>query len=165
MAKAQAAQREPDTAAIAAYRDDLKEGRGGANTYVTLLGLRTFETLGLLERVRKGLSYRALEHFQRNIGLPMEQVAALVQIKPRTLVRRREQGRLTPEESDRLLRAARVFGRSLELFEGDAPAAREWLASPAPALAGATPLSVASTEVGAREVESLIGRLEQGVFS
>jgi putative toxin-antitoxin system antitoxin component (TIGR02293 family) len=54
---------------------------------------------------------------------------------------------------------------ALDLFEGDAGAARSWFSAPAPALANRTPLEVSSTDVGAREVENLIGRLEHGVFS
>jgi putative toxin-antitoxin system antitoxin component (TIGR02293 family) len=100
-----------------------------------------------------------------NVGLSREALADLVQIKPRTLDRRKEGGRLRPEESDRLLRAARVFGGTIALFEGDADAARTWLSSPQRALGGAVPLEMARTEVGAREVESLVGRLEHGVFS
>jgi uncharacterized protein (DUF2384 family) len=42
-------------------------------------------------------------------------------------------------------------------------AAREWLRRPAIASGGAGPLHFAGTEVGAREVEHLIGRIEQGI--
>jgi putative toxin-antitoxin system antitoxin component (TIGR02293 family) len=150
---------------IARFRQRLRAKRGGPHAYVALLGLRNLETLQVLERVRSGLPYEALERFQRNVALSLDELAALVQIKPRTLQRRREEGRLSPEESDRLLRATRLFGRALELFEGDAGAARTWLAKPARALGGAAPFEVAASEVGAREVENLIGRLEHGVFS
>jgi putative toxin-antitoxin system antitoxin component (TIGR02293 family) len=64
-----------------------------------------------------------------------------------------------------LLRASRLFGRTLELFEGDRDAATEWLTTAQPALGGARPIDLANTDVGAREVETLIGRLEHGVFS
>ena len=149
---------------VPAYRELLREKRGGPHAYATLLGLETQGALALLDRVAAGLAYRAVERFRRNAGLSLHELAALVQITPRTLARRREEGRLTPEESDRLLRAARVFGKALELFEGDAASARAWLAAPAPALGGRTPREVAATEVGAREVEDLAGRLEHGVF-
>ena len=59
----------------------------------------------------------------------------------------------------------RVFGRALELFEGDSRAAERWLSSPKRALGGAVPSELAETEAGAREVEALIGRIEHGVFS
>ena len=72
-------------------------------------------------------------------------------------------GRLQPEESDRLLRASRVFGRALELFEGDPEAARRWLDTPQAAIGGARPFDTIRTDIGAREVEFVIDRLEQGL--
>ncbi len=137
---------------------------GGDNAYVLLIGLEPADNAALVAWVEEGLPYRALERLRSNVGLSREALADLVQIKPRTLDRRKG-GRLRPEESDRLLRAARVFGGTIALFEGDADAARTWLSSPQRALGGAVPLEMARTEVGAREVESLVGRLEHGVFS
>ncbi len=67
--------------------------------------------------------------------------------------------------AEQLLRVDRIIGCSLELFEGDRDGAVEWLLSSQPALGGASPMDVAKTEVGAREVEDLIGRLEHGVYS
>jgi putative toxin-antitoxin system antitoxin component (TIGR02293 family) len=99
------------------------------------------------------------------MGLSMDEMAGLVQIRPRTLDRRKKEGWLRPEESDRLLRASRVFGRAIALFEGDGEGALGWLSTPQMALGGAVPLEMARTEIGAREVEGLIGRLEHGVFS
>jgi putative toxin-antitoxin system antitoxin component (TIGR02293 family) len=143
----------------------IREKRGGPHFYVSLLGLEVPETLALLARVEAGFPYTAFERFQRNVDLSTHELATLVQIKPRTLARRKEEGRLSAEESDRLLRASRVFGKALELFEGDLDATRTWFSTPAPALGGRTPQEVSGTEVGAREVENLIGRLEHGVFS
>jgi len=154
-----------ESADLAAFRSLIRERRGGPHSYVALLGLKAFEPLEIMDRVRAGLSYRAFERFQRNIDLSLSELATLVQITPRTLARRREEGRLSAEESDRLLRATRVFAKALALFEGDVDAARAWLSAPAPALDDRTPREVASTDVGAREVENLIGRLEHGVFS
>lgn len=74
-------------------------------------------------------------------------------------------GRLDSSESDKLVRLSRVVGRTLALFEDNQAEAKHWLASPQLALGGASPLEMASTEVGAREVEALIGRLEYGVFT
>ena len=162
MAKAEAVQ---ETSDIATFRRIVREKRGGAHFYVTLLGLKTLETPELLKRVEAGFAYSTFERFQRNVELQSEELAQLLQIKLRTLARRREQGRLTADESDRLLRASRVFGKALALFDGDVEAARAWFSTPAPALADRTPQDVSTTEVGAREIENLIGRLEHGVFS
>ncbi len=59
----------------------------------------------------------------------------------------------------------RVFAKALELFEGDRDAASEWMLSPLPALGGETPIDIARTEAGARQVENLVGRIEHGVYS
>jgi putative toxin-antitoxin system antitoxin component (TIGR02293 family) len=119
----------------------------------------------LVERVEEGFSFGELERLRQNMGISMDEMAELVQIRPRTLDRRKKEGRLHPEESDRLLRATRVFGRAIALFEGDVEGALGWLSTPKRALGGAVPLEMARTEIGAREVEGLIGRLEHGVFS
>ena len=101
----------------------------------------------------------------RALALPGGQLAEALGIPGRTLHRRKADARLTPDESDRLVRLSRLYAAALDLFEGDAAGARQWLASPALALGGATPLRWSQTEPGAREVEALIGRLEHGVFS
>jgi len=119
----------------------------------------------LVRRVQEGLSFGALERFRQNIELSTHDLAELVQISRRTLTRRRVAGRLQPDESDRLVRVSRVFSEVIELFEGDVTAARSWLARPQPALDGETPLDMLKTDVGTREVEGLIGRIEHGVFS
>jgi putative toxin-antitoxin system antitoxin component (TIGR02293 family) len=133
--------------------------------HLSLLGLPALETNELLALVARGLPFGAIERFKQASGLAWEAVCELVQIPPRTLTRRRAARRLEPGESDRLVRAARVFQQAIDLFEGDAQAAREWLASPQRAFGGATPLAFARTETGAREVENLIGRLEHGVYA
>jgi putative toxin-antitoxin system antitoxin component (TIGR02293 family) len=132
---------------------------------VILLGLETFEPLDLLRAMKKGLSYRTFERFRRNTSLSFARVTALIDIPRRTMTRRKREGRFLPDESDRLLRASRLFGKTLELFEGDRDAATEWLTTAQPALGGSVPLDLAKSDVGAREVERLVGRLEHGVFS
>lgn len=141
-------------------------GSGGAHTphgYASLLGLRRYDVAGLQERVLRGFRYQTVRRLQDEIDLTLAELGELVQIHPRTLARRRVEGRLQPDESDRVLRAARVLGKAAELFEGDMDAARRWLGAKNRALGGQTPLEYARTGIGAREVERLIGRLEHGV--
>lgn len=147
------------------FRQFLQRGTPGPHSHVVLLGLETFDAPTLLKTVARGFLYRTFVRFQRNIGLPFERVTELIDIPRRTLTRRKREGRFLPGESDRLLRASRLFGKTLELFEGDREAATEWLTTDQPALGGALPIDLARTDVGAREVETLIGRLEHGVFS
>ena len=141
-----------------------KEGFS-ANYYVLLLGLEVADTPELLKRTKEGLGYDSWENFIRNTDLRKEDAIDLVQISSRTLSRRKEEGRLHPDESDRLIRAARIFALTSELFDGDVDSARRWLTTAQAALGGSMPIEYASTEVGSREVEALIGRLEHGIPS
>ena len=159
------ATRAETTRDVERFRQFLDHGAPGPHAYVVLLGLETFAAQDLLKTVGKGFVYRTFERLQRNTALPFEFLVELIDIPRRTLTRRKREGRFLPDESDRLLRASRLFGRTLELFEGDRQAATDWLTTAQPALGGATPLDLARTDVGAREVERLIHRLEHGVFS
>jgi putative toxin-antitoxin system antitoxin component (TIGR02293 family) len=152
-----------DTSDIAEVKAQLATRTRAEHFYVALLGLRNYRPFKIYVQLRKGLSYSAFERFQRNTRLNSATIAELIQLPPRTLARRKEAGRLQPDESDRLLRVARVFGRALELFEGDPAAARHWLSSKQPLLGNLIPLELAGTDVGALEVEHLIGRVEHGI--
>ena len=118
-----------------------------------------------LRQVQKGFHYESLLRFHKQSGIPIGTIADLVQLPQRTLMRRKAKGRLRPDESERLLRISGVFEKASELFEGDAEHARRWLTSPNKELDNISPLDFARTEIGAREVEDLIGRLAHGVFT
>ncbi len=156
---------EPTTKDVERFRRFLRRGAPGPHSYVILLGLETFDAPDLLRMVKRGFLYRTFERFLRNTSLPLDRMTALVDIPRRTLTRRKREGRFLPDESDRLLRASRLFGKTLALFEGERHAATEWLTTAQPALGGAAPIDLAKTDVGAREVETLIDRLEHGIFS
>jgi putative toxin-antitoxin system antitoxin component (TIGR02293 family) len=129
------------------------------------LGLSASNSAELIQQVERGFSFKTLHTLESRSGLPGAALAGLVGIPERTLARRRSKGRFTPEESERLLRLGTVFEQAVELFEGDNAAALRWLTAPRKALEGKTPLAYARTELGAREVEDLMGRLEHGVVS
>ena len=155
---------EPHYRQIEAYLEAVRSSRD-PNAYAVLLGLRSLDTTSLHKRVEKGLAFSALLTILRLMSLPMQVLAELLLIPPRTLQRRRAAGRLEPAESDRLLRLSRIYGRAIELFEGDNRAALRWLETPLPALGRASPLAMSKSEPGALEVERLISRLEHGVVS
>jgi putative toxin-antitoxin system antitoxin component (TIGR02293 family) len=94
----------------------------------------------------------------------MDRLAPLLGISIATLHRRKAAGRLDPVESDRVLRFARLMGKAIEVLETEENA-RSWMISPQYGLGGAVPLEYAGTEVGAREVEDLLGRIAYGVYS
>jgi len=138
----------------------ISRGERGAS-----LGLSVSNASELIQQVERGFSFKTLHTLETRSGLPGSALAGLVGIPERTLARRKSKGKFTPEESERLLRLGTVFEQAVELFEGDNAAALRWLTAPRKALEGKTPLAYARTELGAREVEDLIGRLEHGVIS
>ncbi len=134
-------------------------------TVEKLLGIETADNLKLAKKVEAGFSFEALERLGKTTGLPLERLRVAVRIAPRTLTRRKKEKRLSPEESDRLVSVSRLLAQTFELFEGNEEAGIRWFTSPNRALGGQSPIEVAATETGTREVENLIGRLEHGVFT
>jgi putative toxin-antitoxin system antitoxin component (TIGR02293 family) len=118
----------------------------------------------LHDLVHMGLPLRELEDLQASLRMPMDKLVPKLAMSKATYHRRKASGKLDPSESDRVVRFARLMGRAVEVLESE-DNARAWLNSPQIGLGGAVPLDYAETELGAREVEDLLGRLEHGVYS
>jgi putative toxin-antitoxin system antitoxin component (TIGR02293 family) len=118
----------------------------------------------LIRQIQKGLRFSELETLQNSLHMPFEQLAAKLAISRSTLQRRKAAGRLSPDESDKIIRYSRLVRQAADFF-GDIEKARAWLKHPQYGLGGAVPLDYARTEAGAREVENLLGRMEYGVYS
>lgn len=123
-----------------------------------------FTATKIIQGIQKGLPFEEFEVLQSILDISAETLAPKLGISKATLHRRKAEGRLAPEESDHVVRFARLFGKALEVLETEENA-RKWLASPQVGLGGAIPLDFAETEVGAREVEDLLGRIEFSVYS
>ena len=118
----------------------------------------------LIRRIQQGLRFRELETLQDSIDMPFEQLAAKLSMSRSTLQRRKANGRLSPAESDKVMRFSRLLEHATNVF-GDVEKARAWLKHPQYGLGGAVPLDYAETEIGAREVDNLLGRIDYSVYS
>src|SRR4029453_11548472 len=118
----------------------------------------------LIRQIQKGLRFTELETLQQSLHMPFEQLAAKLAISRSTLQRRKAAGRLSPDESDKVMRLSRLLEHATNVF-GDVEKARAWLKFPQRGLGGAVPLDYAETEIGAREVDNLLGRIDYGVYS
>jgi putative toxin-antitoxin system antitoxin component (TIGR02293 family) len=118
----------------------------------------------LIRKIQNGLRFSELETLQNSIDMPFEQLAAKLAISRSTLQRRKAAGRLSPDESDKVMRLSRLLEHATNVF-GDIERARAWLKFPQRGLGGAIPLDYAETEVGAREVDNLLGRIEYSVYT
>ncbi len=118
----------------------------------------------VIQIVQEGLDFAELESLREQLDLPLDRLASQLGLARATLHRRKASGRLTSDESDKVLRFARLLGQAVQLF-GGIEEARQWLKAPQRGLGGAVPLDYAQTETGAREVENLLGRIDYGVYS
>jgi len=130
-----------------------------------ILGIPASDASTLIRRVRQGFPFATVERLQQAFALSTDELTILVQIPTRTMTRRKVSGRLKADESDRVLRAVRLMHRATVLFNNDPAAAKTWMTTPQRGLGGVVPLDLAATEVGAREVEDALGRIEDGVFA
>lgn len=121
-------------------------------------------TLQMRELVRSGLPYSALESVLDVLGMQSKQIVELLGIAPRTLARRKEARQLNALESDRLYRIASVLHLASEVL-GSIDKGRKWLSRPNRALAQAEPLSLLDTEIGRRQVEDVLNRINFGIYS
>ena len=112
--------------------------------------------------VREGLPYSALEGVQDRLQVPEDLLARTLGVSTRTLSRRREAGKLTTGESDRLVLLAEIVGRAREALDGMDPA-REWLSAPHSLLGGESPLEHMDTIAGMQEVEAMLAQIEYGM--
>jgi putative toxin-antitoxin system antitoxin component (TIGR02293 family) len=127
------------------------------------IGIAPRSEFDLAEIVEKGLPTDNLALLKLQ-GLTFTEVSEIV-ISPRTLKHRRARGEhLSHEESDRLVRVARIVALADEIF-GDHSKALLWLRTDDDRLGGRRPLSLLQTEAGGRVIESLLWQVDEGVYS
>jgi putative toxin-antitoxin system antitoxin component (TIGR02293 family) len=129
-----------------------------------LAELQSLPRAELIEAISRGLPADLARELASRMGVSLGEVAGLLRLTPRTLQRRLEAGRLRRNESERLWELGRLFFRALDVLESEEGAA-QWFRSRLQVLGWATPLAVARTAVGLRELDNILGRIEHGVFS
>jgi len=127
-----------------------------------VLGPRCEDELGLERRAREGFPIDVLQVLQDKAVLTQEDVFDWI-IPRRTLshrVKKREP--LSRDESNRVSRIARLFALAADTFGSD-ERAREWLRKPLTRFTGRTPMAMLATDLGAHQVEVLLGRIAHGI--
>jgi len=114
--------------------------------------------------IREGFQPAVVDALLDSSGLTLQEVATSLDLSTRSLQRRRHQGRLARYESDRLYRLARLLALA-DYFIGDREKGIAWMKRPNVVLGGIPPLSLLDTELGARQVENVLGRIAYGGVS
>jgi putative toxin-antitoxin system antitoxin component (TIGR02293 family) len=127
----------------------------------TVLGIEVQSDRDLEKIILNGLPCSAIVKIVERIY--PGQTDKYYQLVPRsTLVRRQKEGLpLSVEESQKAERVARVFSFALEVW-GDEAKAREFMQKSHPMLDDRTPFEASLNELGARQVEQILGRLMFG---
>ncbi len=119
------------------------------------------QAASLTAAVRAGLPISLVDEVVADGLLTAAELDRLA-IPRKTLAHRRTSGRLSPEQSDRLLRLLRVVGQAQTTF-GAADKAARWLRRPTRALDGSAPLDLLDTDIGAQRVGHLLGLIDHGI--
>lgn len=128
---------------------------------LALFGLHPRDTQEGIRYLLDGLPAEGWDRLLERLGVGERRLAWVVRIPPTTLHRRKQSGRFTPEESERLWRLARLVAHAAQVFRTPEGVAR-WFSQPNRALGGATPLEYARTPLGAEEVERVLERILDG---
>ncbi len=113
----------------------------------------------LREVVEAGLPIESLGIVVRRVVTNSRAAAELTQrMIPRSSLKRIKK-RLNARQSERLERLARMTALAEEVWE-DAELAHEFLTSPQPQLGNARPVDLARSDLGTRQVEQLLSRIE-----
>lgn len=129
-----------------------------------LIGLKLRTEVDFVSVVQKGLPTSAYRKLSVHIPLDSLYIASETTLRRRLQTKR---GSFATEESERLMRLARVFALAVEVF-GDEERAREWFTRPAPYVSDEDPMSPAKlceTEPGGRLVEEHLRRAQFGFVS
>jgi len=135
-----------------------------------VLGVSVKSNLDLARATRRGLPAETAAQlveviFVHGIGPPaMGPLGALIGSLRHAADRSVSPARLTPEQSDMVIRTASTLAKAIDTL-GDREKAAHWLTAPNRALGGEIPITLLDTSAGAHEVEALLDRIEYGVYS
>lgn len=133
-----------------------------------LLGLHGKKSgpLEIAKIIEKGLSVSTIDKFKEVIDISDVQFSAILGVSTKTIGRFRKSrsSKLPVPVGDRLYRIANIYTKAKEVFENN-DLAQEWLTTPQIGLNNQIPLDLLITEIGAREVEDLLSRIEYGILT
>jgi putative toxin-antitoxin system antitoxin component (TIGR02293 family) len=115
--------------------------------------------------LRQGLPVSVLGNVRENWGFTVMELAGSLSIPKSTLMRMLERrNRMALADSDRVYRLVSILTLAEEAI-GNREKAQRWLRQPNQVLGNETPLRALETQIGARRVEQVLGRIAYGSVS
>ena len=122
-------------------------------------------TQAVIEMIEDGLSTVVFRELCNLLDISDKALAEVIKIPISTLAKRKKRGHFSSTESERIYRILNLYKQALDTFDGNEEYARKWLKEDAYGLGGVPPLGFAKTELGAKEVEQLLIRIDEGIFA
>lgn len=123
-------------------------------------------TRDLHHSIVAGLPVGCVIYFKKRSGLSNINMSKALGVSEKTFIRWQDdpEKRLDPVVSDRLVRTAKIMGLAEEVLE-DAENSRDWLSNPQSALGNEIPQELLRTDIGAKQVEDVLLRMEHGYLA
>lgn len=127
-------------------------------------GLRpVYSGIDLASAIENGLAVESLQTVIQFSGLSSHELETLVGPK-RTLARRKKEGRLNTDESEKTVRIGKITDLAIQTF-GNVEKAHAWLKKPNRGLDGRSPISFLRTAEGGSLVEERLHALAHGIVA
>jgi len=119
----------------------------------------------LIDRIRKGLSFKAFAGFAASSPFSMQDWARFLHLSERTLQRYRKQNKdFEPLQAEMIIQIALIYKQGLEVF-GSQEAFDHWLSARHIAMGGIAPKELMDTMIGIQLVRDELERITHGVLS
>jgi putative toxin-antitoxin system antitoxin component (TIGR02293 family) len=132
--------------------------------YSSPINYFAYSDIELINTIKKGISKKTMDRTMVMMSLSLEEMSGILHISERTLRRYDNQTFLNTEQSERIVELNRLYSVGIEVF-GTLDIFKQWMDSPIRALANKKPKEFLDTSVGIKMLHSLLGRIEQGVYS
>jgi putative toxin-antitoxin system antitoxin component (TIGR02293 family) len=127
------------------------------------IGIKPKSDFELARLTEEGLPLDSIVSLKDH-GLTFTEISDII-ISPRTLKHRKSRRELlSNEETDRVVRVARLLSMAEEIF-GSRKKALAWLRAKDDRLDNRSPLQMLSTESGGRLIENMLWQIDEGAFS
>lgn len=119
----------------------------------------------LIALSNEGLTKASLDALISFLGVPKKYfIEQVLNMSVKTIERKKSDDRLDRHTSSHIIEIAKVVEHAVEVFE-DEDKVRDWLAAPNRALNGMRPLELFHMPTGLTLVNTVLGRIEEGVYS
>jgi putative toxin-antitoxin system antitoxin component (TIGR02293 family) len=139
------------------------EGTVGVITELIFKGTRALSPLEVVKRTREGLPASVFSKMSGWLSIPQTELFDAVGLSRSTIATRMSNNQLlSPSESDKVIRLAKVFDRAADVL-GTPEDGKKWLRREIRSVGGVQPITLLDTETGYELVMDTLGRIEQGI--